>query len=33
MSKVVIAGRTFWIVSGVVYTTIAAAIQARDGAR
>ncbi|MEY4745195.1 MAG: hypothetical protein RL272_1140 [Candidatus Parcubacteria bacterium] len=33
MSKVVIAGRTFWIFAGVVYTTLADAIQARDGAR
>ena len=33
MSKVVIAGRVFWIVSGMVYTTLADAIQARDGAR
>ena len=33
MIKVIIAGRVFWIVAGVVYTTLADAIQARDGAR
>lgn len=33
MIKLIVAGRTYWMVAGVVYTTLSAALQARDGAR
>lgn len=33
MTKIVIAGRAFWSVSGVVYTTLADALEALHGSR
>lgn len=33
MSKIIVAGRVYWAVQGVVYTTLAAARDALHGAR
>ncbi len=33
MTKVILAGRAYWVVQGVVYTTLAAAQEALHGTR